>query len=267
MQISWASGVRVGALSVDPEGRVGVALWTHRVWRRPPARLTLGSAPLAALWEGVQGLPFGVGAVAAGLRLELLPTGYGPGGAAALLAEDGQRALVVGPTTATLTPRRVDDLVLAAPAPAAPPTDWLAQAEAAATAGSPLRLVAPDGAAAAAIAEALDAAGIPHARPGWLPGGRSGARVRVVGRGSGLAVDLRPGVDHAWRVQFARTCSAERVWVHGPTADALARRLTEAGLPARVIQAPAQLVLSGLAAHESRALPPSHGPVARAPEE
>ncbi|MEZ4467092.1 MAG: hypothetical protein R3F43_22250 [bacterium] len=146
--------------------------------------------------------------------------GYGPGGAAALLAEDGQRALVAGPTTATLTPRRVDDLVLAAPAPAAPPTDWLAQAEAAATAGSPLRLVAPDGAAAAAIAEALDAAGIPHARPGWLPGGRSGARVRVVGEGAGLAVDLRPASITPGGYSSPGRAAPSAFWVHGPTADA-----------------------------------------------
>ncbi|MCB9547623.1 MAG: hypothetical protein H6706_17485 [Myxococcales bacterium] len=118
-----------------------------------------------------------------------------------------------------------------------------------------------------AIAAALDDAGIPHSRPAWLPGGKAGARVRVVGRGAGLVVDLRPGVDAAWQVGFARACSAERICVHGPAADALARRLTEAGLPARVIQAPAQLVLSGLAAHETRAMPPSDGPVARAPEE
>lgn len=197
----------------------------------------------------MQGLPYGAGAVAAGMRLELLPTGYGPGGAAALLAEDGYRVLVVGPTTETLTPRAVDDLVIFAPAPPSAPPGWLEAAAEAAAHGEALRLLAPDGGAMEAIAAALTEAGIPHRRPTWLPGGRKSS-VQVVPRGVGRLIDLRPVASPAWLVEFARACHPERVSVHGPAADAVARGLTEAGLNARVIQAPAQLVLAGMAAHE-----------------
>lgn len=251
VQVFWSQGVRVGALSFDPEGRPPVAFYTHRSAGRPAARLALASAPLAATWSGVHGLPFGAGAVAGGLRLELLPTGYGTGGAAVLLAEDGYRVLVVGPTTEALEPRPVDELVLWAPAPPDPPSEgWLAEARDAAQHRETLVFSAPDGAAAEAIARALEAADVPHRRPPWMVGGQPRASVRV-GFGRGRVIDLRPQASPAWQVQFARACRAERVCVHGSRADALARRLTDAGLVARVIQAPAQLVLSGLAAHEA----------------
>lgn len=253
MQVFWSSGVRVGALTFDPEGRPPIAFYTHRSDRRPAARLALASKALASTWKGVQGLPFGAGAVAAGMRLELLPTGYGPGGAAVLLAEDGYRILVVGPTTEALEPRPVDELVLFAPAPLdQPPTDWIARARDAAQAHEALALLPPDGAAAEAIAHALEVADIPHRRPTWLAGGQPRATVRIVAAPSaGVPLDLRPLASPVWQVEHARACRADRICVHGPGADALARKLTDAGLPARVIQAPAQLVLSGLSAHEA----------------
>ncbi len=253
MQVFWSNGVRVGALTFDPEGRPPIAFYTHRSDRRPAARLALASKALAATWKGVQGLPFGTGAVAAGMRLELLPTGYGPGGAAVLLAEDGFRTLVVGPTTEALEPRPVDELVIYAPAPlVVPAPDWIARAREAAQAHESLALLPPDGAAAEAIARALEAADVPHRRPAWLPGGQPRATVRIVAAASADAVvlDVRPLATSAWQVEHARACRADRICVHGPGSDALARRLTEAGLPARVIQAPAQLVLNGLSAHE-----------------
>lgn len=264
MRVTFLNGVRIGGLSFDPSARAPTALWTHRPRRRSPAKVVLASAPLAAGWPGVQGLPMARSAVAGGLKLELIPTGYGPGGAAALLTEAGQRILVVGPTTESLAPRPVDELVLLAPRIGTPPAGWLASARAA---REPLRLVAPDGAGAEAICAALDAAEIAHTRPPWLGGGLRSAPVRVSTHGAGLAVDLRPQASIAWQVDFAAACQPEQIWVHGAAAEALTRRLTEAGLTARVLHAPAQLVLDGLSAHDARVLPVTLGPVAGCPPE
>lgn len=262
MRVRFIHGVRVGGLTFDPTTRVPTALWTHRPRRRPPARVVLASAPLAEGWDGVQGLPLGRSAVAGGQLLELLPTGYGVGGAAALLTEAGFRVMVVGPTAEALGPRRVDELVLFAPRLAPIPADWLDQARAAT---APLRLRALDGAGARALCAALDAAEVPHRRPPWMRPGPRGVPVSVSTHGPGLLVDLRPQASAAWLVDFARACSPTGISVHGPGAEALARRLTEVGLPARVIHAPAQLDFEALSAHDARELPLSLGPMAGLP--
>lgn len=256
MRVTFVHGVRVGLISFDPTARAPLALWTHRPRRRPPGRVVLASAPLAADWPGVQGLPIGRSAVAGGRKMELLPTGYGVGGCAALLTESGHRVLVVGPTTASLAPRHVDQLVLRAPAVSPPPADWIAQV----VDSKQTRIVAPDGAGLVAVCAALDAAGIAHRRPPWLPGGARAAPLRVSMQGAGFAVDLRPQAGAAWHVEFALACAPEQVHVHGAEAEERVSQLTAAGLTARVIQAPAQLVLNGLSAHDARVCPITMGP-------
>lgn len=238
MLVRHASGVRVGALTIDPTERVATALWTHRPARRPPAGRALASAPLARRWPSTLALPFGAGAVAMGFRIELLPTGYGPGGAAVLLARGGERTLVVGPTTEILTARRVDRLVLfAAPPPA--PDDWLSTLPESET------LVVPDAAAAEQVSERLRAAGLVHRRPAWLGRGRgpSGAPLRITTRGPGRFIDARPQASEDWLVRFAGRVSARAVFVHGPSADHLARALAADGQPVRVLHGPQQLSL------------------------
>lgn len=241
MLIRYASGVRVGALTIDPTERVPHALWTHRPARRPPARRVLASAPLARRWPATLGLPFGAGAVAVGFRLELLPSGYGPGGAAVLLARGGERTLVVGPTTEALTARHADHLVLFAPA--LPADDgWLAAAR---EATGPTTLVVPDAAAAERAADLLTDADLAHRRPIWLERGRgpASAPLRIATRGPGLEVDARPQAPEGWLVRFADRVAARAVFVHGPRADHLARALAAEGHPVRVLHGPQQLSL------------------------
>lgn len=241
MTIRYVSGIRIAGLTVDPVDRVDVALWTHRPARRPPARRNLAAAPLAVRWPHTLGLPLGSSAIAMGHRIELLPTGYGPGGAAVLLTRSGHSTLVIGPTSTTLRPRRADRLVIFAPARPELAPDWLDQAR---TAGR-LDLIAPDGAAAQHISEALTAADLAHRRPPWLglgPGPR-GAPLRIVTRGEGLLVDARPQADEAWLVELARRVDPRSVFVHGPRADALAPRLAAAGHAVRVLHGPQQLTL------------------------
>ncbi len=240
VSIRYTHGPRVGGLTIDPLGKVPAAFWTHRPARRPPAGRVVASQPLAAGWRGVMGLPFGVGALALGQRVELLPTGYGLGGAALLLTRRGQRTLVVGPTTEALVPRAADCLVLNAPAIPEAPGRWL---EAALEAE---RVVVPDDAAAAAVVSALEGAGIPHRRPSWLGGGVRRARLGVFTRGEGLRVDLRPQASEAWLVDFAREVQPELVCVHGLRAGPLATGLVEAGLSCRILHAPEQLTIPGL---------------------
>lgn len=240
MRVLYASGVRIGALTIDPTERVDSALWTHRPARRPACGRCLASAPLARGWSATLGIPLGAGAVAMGFRIELLPSGYGPGGAAVLLTRDGERTLVVGPTTVALAPRRADRLVLFA---AATPTDVAWRPEP----GLVGRLLAPDGAAAAVISERLEAAGVAHRRPRWLGrgGGPSGARVRVVTSGAGRRIDARPQASDQWLVRFVAAVAPRAVGVHGPRADRLARALAAEGWPVRVLHGPQQLSLLG----------------------
>ncbi|MCB9528649.1 MAG: hypothetical protein H6701_09715 [Myxococcales bacterium] len=241
MTIRYASGIRVEGLTIDPVDRVEVALWTHRPARRAPARRTLAAAPLADAWSQTLGLPLGSSAIAMGHRIELLPTGYGPGGAAVLLTRGGRRTLIVGPTTTALVPRRAERLVLFAPRPPTPPAEWLERARAA----TALDLLAPDGAGAAMISAALTIAGLPHRRPRWLGlgVGPRDAGLRVVTRGDGLLVDARPQADEAWLADFARRVAPRSIFVHGARGDALARRLAVAGHAVRVLHGPQQLAL------------------------
>lgn len=242
MSIQYVRGVRIGTLTIDPGERVPAALWTHRPARRPPADRVLAAAPLAAGWRRALGVPFNASAVAMGHRLELLPTGYGPGGAALLLTRDGHRTLVVGPTTEALQPRRADALVLFAGAEPGADTDWLERAKAAST-DAPLVVTVPDGGAAMAVADALDAAEVPHRRPGWLGRGlgpRSSA-VRLTTTAGGLAVDLRPQARLEWLVRLAGRVAPRRVRVHGPQAVALAAALAVEGHQVRILDQPRQL--------------------------
>jgi hypothetical protein len=256
MRVTFVHGVRLGLLSFDPTARAPIALWTHRPRRRPPARVVLASAPLAAQWSGVQGLPIGRSAVAGGRKIELLPTGYGLGGSAALLTDAGHRVLVVGPTTESLAPRHVEQLVLRVPSVTPPPSDWMARVI---DAGE-TRIVAPDGAGLTAVCAALDAAGVAHRRPPWMPGGTRSAPLLVTMHGSGFKVDLRPQAPAEWLVDFALACAPEQVHVHGAEAEVRVSELTAAGLTARVIHAPSQLVLTSLSAHDARVWPITMGP-------
>lgn len=253
MLIRYASGVRVGALTIDPTERVDHVLWTHRPARRPPSGRCIASAELARSWRATLGLPMGAGAVAMGFRIELLPTGYGPGGAAVLLTRSGERVLVVGPTTSRLAPRPAERLVLLAPEP---PAD----AQWAPAVGDSGTLVVPDGGAAAVVSDRLAIAGIAHGRPRWLGRGAGPrcAAVRIATRGPGRFVDARPQTDDPWLVDFARRVGPRTAYVHGPGADRLARRLSDAGLPVRVLHAPRQL---SLLADEPEPFvpPPFHG--------
>ncbi|MCK6574647.1 hypothetical protein L6V77_26530 [Myxococcota bacterium] len=246
MELRYVHGIRLGALTFDPVGKVASAFWTHRPVRRTPAGQTLASAPLAATWTDVLGVPFGGSVVAGGLRLELLPSGYGPGGAAVLATSNGHRTLVVGPTTTRCHAQPAHALVLCAPESVDPDESWLE----AARQGAALRLLPRDAAAAAALSARLAAAGIPHRRPAWLdPAGGEGprsARVVIAFGGTGLVVDGRPQADEGFLVAFAHSTGAERIYVHGPRADALSMRLREAGLPSRILSAPTQLPLAGL---------------------
>ncbi len=241
MSISYRHGVRVGILTIDPSRRVDAAFWTHRPARRASARKSLASLVLAASWPGVLGLPFSCGALAMGHRVELLPTGYGLGGAALLLTRAGERTLVVGPTTEALVPRRAHRLVLAAPSTPTPPSGWLEQVIA-----EPGRVVVPDAGAAVRVVDELAAAGSPPARPAWLGGGPRGAKIRVATSGSGVFVDARPQADEAWQVAFALQCTPELVYVHGPRAQALAVQLADVGLATRLLHGPDQLSFTGL---------------------
>ncbi len=240
MLVRYARGVRIGALTIDPTERVHDALWTHRPARRPPCGRCLASARLARRWPATLGIPMGTGAVAMGFRIELLASGYGPGGAAVLLTRDGERTLAVGPTTVELQPRQADRLVLFAPRPVAD-TDWAPPPMLTGT------LRAPDGAAARELCRRLDAAGIPHRRPRWLGlgAGPRSAAVGVVTAGPGLTVDARPQADESWLADFARRVSPQSIYVHGPRADALARRLAVEGWSVRVLHGPRQLSLLG----------------------
>ncbi len=239
--ITYANGVRVGELTFDPTGAAVAAFWTHRPARRPPTNRIMSSRPLARSWAGAQGLPMGAGAVAMGYRIELIPSGYGAGGSAVILTRSGERALVVGPTTDALIPRRVDHLVLYAPNDPSPPPNWLAQAR---NATDELRLVVPEGGSAVVVCEALRAAEIEHRAPRWLPGARRRpARVTVALTGPGLVVDARPQASHEWLVGFAADVAAPMVYVHGPQANRLSKALKNAGHSIRILHAPRQLSL------------------------
>ncbi len=257
MAILFTSGVRVDALTIDPARRAAAAFWTHRPARRVPAGRVLASTVLAATWPGALGLPIGAGAVAMGQRMELIPSGYGPGGAALLLTQAGHRTLIVGPTTRALVPRAADRLVLCAPAQRAPEAPWLERAQ---SGEASLRLVVPDGAAAAVVCDGLTEAGIAHFAPAWLTprGPRArGARVTVATGGQGVHIDARPQADEAWLVSLARFVGPEITFVHGPRADAVAAQLAAVGLATRVLHAPKQMSLGGLDGSERR--PPSTG--------
>jgi len=240
MLVRYASGVRVGALTIDPTERVVDALWTHRPARRSPCSRCLASAGTARLWPSTLGIPIGAGAVAMGFRIELLPTGYGPGGAAVLLTRGGRRTLVVGPTTEMLEARHADRLVLFAPAA---PTgwDWTPDPE---WSGA---LIVPDGAAAEVVCERLDAAGLPHRRPRWLArgSGPADASIRVATHGVGRPIDARPQVTESWLAAFAKRVAPRTVYVHGRRADHMARRLAADGWPVRVLHDPQQLSFFG----------------------
>lgn len=241
MRVSYIHGIRVGGLSIDPQRRAILALWTHRPRRRPPARFALASAPLADRWPGVRGLPLGRGAVAGGQKVELLPTGYGTGGCAVLMTAAGARLLVVGPTTRALAPRIVDHLVLWAPIITPPTADWVHRA----SRGAFERIIAPDEAALEVICRQLADHDVPHRRPQWLPGGQRGAALTVATHGVGTVIDRRPQADIAWLVEFAQACEAPRISVHGPAAQPLSEALVAAGLPTRILHAPKQLALGG----------------------
>lgn len=242
MQLAYVNGVRLGRVTVDPTAPVEAAFWTHRPARRVAAAKTLASQPLAAAWRDALGLPLERGAIALGGRLELLPTGYGPGGAALLLTQAGQRLLVVGPTTEALLPRRADRLVLAAPGRPVVAADWLDQVRA----GAVSRLVVPDGAAGLRVVDALARAGVRFTCPRWLGRGHRRAPLRVSTRGPGLVVDLRPQADEDWLVRFALSVRPGLACVHGPRAEALAAQLAAHGVPARVMGRPTQLSLAGI---------------------
>lgn len=254
MDLSYTNGVRVGALTIDPSGRTRAAFWTHRPARRPAARHLMAAAPLAATWPGALAVPFGDAIIAVGLRLELLPTGYGPGGAALLLSDNGRRTLVVGPTTPALEPRHADRLVLAAPATPSEPAGWVD----AVAAGDVTRLLVPDAAAAEAVSARLHERELEHRRPGWLPP-TSPHGVPIATSGAGLFVDARPQAGEPWLVAFACQVGPDLVWVHGPRAEALAAQLAAAGLSSRVLQAPRQLAFPGVTLSPTPLL---HGPAA-----
>lgn len=244
MTIRYASGIRLGALTVDPIDRVDVALWTHRPARRPAASRHLASTTLARHWRRTLGLPIGSSAIAMGHRIELLPTGYGPGGAAVLVTRRGRRTLIVGPTTDALEPRHAEQLVLHAPASPRHVSDgpWLDRLRAR---RSPVDLVAPDGAAADALAAALIGAGLAYRGPRWLADGpgEAAALLRITTHGDGEVVDLRPQADEGWLVDYAHRVDPRDIFVHGDRADALAHRLSALGHAVRVLHGPQQLAL------------------------
>jgi hypothetical protein len=242
VDVRYTQGVRLGALTIDPTGRARAAFWTHRPAHRHAARHTMASAPLAGTWRDVLAIPFGGSVVAMGLRLELLPTGYGPGGAALLLANEGRRTLVVGPTTERLESRHAERLVLAAPSVPGDDGAWLAEAAAGRT---PL-LVVPDAAAAEVVSARLRDAGVAHRRPPWLGPGEGKATVRLTTRGPGRLVDARPQAPEPWLVDYALQVAPEQVLVHGPRAEPLAMALAAAGLAVRVLHAPHQLAFAAL---------------------
>ncbi len=238
--ILFAGGVRIGPVTIDPSGRVDSAFWTHRPARRPAAKQTLASQVLAATWSNALGLPFGRGALALGHRIELLPTGYGVGGAALLMTRDGDRTLVVGPTTEALTPRMAQRLVLHAPAPPEASEGWWEELE------SGTRLVVPDDGAAIEAVSRLEAVGVPARRPAWLGPSPRAPVVTVTTRGPGVPLDLRPQASEDWLFEFALQCAPELVCVHGPRSQQLTERLAAAGLGVRVLHGPEQLALGGL---------------------
>jgi hypothetical protein len=114
-----------------------------------------------------------------------------------------------------------------------------------------LTIAVPDAAAAGVVSNRLAAAGVPHRCPAVASAdGREGtrtARVSVVIGGVGLEVDARPQLDDDALVALAARVGAAHLLVHGPRADALAQRLSEAGLPSRVLASPRQLMMPGLA--------------------
>ncbi len=252
MELRYAQGIRLGALTFDPVGRVPSAFWTHRPVRRVQAGQTLASAPLAATWSDVLGVPFGGSVVAGGFRLELIPSGYGPGGAAVIATRNGHRTLILGPVSPRCEAQPAESLVLFAADTLAPDDDWLS----AARMGGTLRLIPRDAGAALAISEALTAAGVPHRRPAWLVAGAGegpkSARVTLSFTGEGRPVDARPQADEAFLAAYAHSTGAERIYVHGPRAEALSHRLKDAGMSSRVLAAPAQLPLAGLHPVSSR---------------
>ncbi|MCA9543280.1 MAG: hypothetical protein KC613_02790 [Myxococcales bacterium] len=202
---------------------------------------TLAALPLAGRWPGVLGLPYHYGAVAAGQRVELLPTGYGVGGAALLVTRRGQRTLVVGPTTEALEARRAEDLVLCAPAAVlAPLPHWLAEL---AAARRPTRVSVPDSGAAHVLVQALEGAGLPWRGPRWLGAPTRGAAIQITVGGPGRHLDLRPQARLGWLVDYALAVGPQAVSVYGPRAHTLADGLTRVGLPAAVIHGPLQLTL------------------------
>jgi hypothetical protein len=243
MALRYTSGVRLERLTVDPSRPAQVAFWTHRPARRPKAGRLLASMELATTWPDALGIPMGRGAIAMGHRIELLPTGYGPGGAALMLTRDGRRTLVVGPTTDGLQARPVDQLALFVPSRPTPPVDWL---ERASEATEPLRIVVPDGGAALHASQLLTAAGVPYRCPSWLQGGVRRAKISITTRGPGLEADLRPQADEVWLADFAARTGPELVLLHGPRADHVAVRLARLGLATRVLAAPQQMTLAGI---------------------
>jgi len=252
MEVRFQDGVRVGALTFDPTRPpargAGAAFFTHRPPRRIARAQPMMSAPMAARWPGALGVPFHHAVVAMGLRLEVLPSGYGVGGAAVVVTRAGHRTLVVGPVSEAFEAQPADTLVLFAPeAVRWTDADWVG----AACLGQPLTTAVPDAAAAGIVSSRLAAAGVPHRCPAVASAdGREGtraARVSVVIGGVGLEVDARPQLDDDALVALAARVGAAHLLVHGPRADVLAQRLSEAGLPSRVLASPRQLMMPGLA--------------------
>lgn len=244
MLIRFANGARVNGITFDPSRRVRAAFWTHRPARRAGAHTIIASDALAADWSNVLGVPYGRSVVAAGLRLELLPSGYGPGGSAVLCTEQGERTLVVGPTTEALDCRLAERLVLHAGCPGDAVECCATRIEQAAHA--PI-IVVPDGGAAAALSEHLTDRGIPHRRPRWLGPSDSMPRATISTRARGnpaeIHADVRPQATEEWLVDYALGVEAEMVFVHGPRAEQVALKLAERGTDARVLHAPTQLPL------------------------
>ena len=268
MDVRFLDGVRVDGLAFDPLRPVRTAFWTHRTARRARAQKAVAAEVLARTWRGVAGLPFEQGVIAFGMRLELLRSGYGPGGAAVLLTRSGQRVFVVGPTTTELEPRKADRLVLYAAPLVEPDEAWLDRVR-----GSrgQTTIDVPDGAAASVVSRALHAQGVPHLRPGWLGASDRGARYRLrvvstaptdpkaakagapkdkappaLAKAPTITLDARPQADDAWLVELAQAIEPELVVVHGPRAETLAQAITEAELAARVLHSPRQLAFAGL---------------------
>lgn len=233
MRVQYKGGVRLDGLCFDPRGRVEAALLTHRPGRRGSSQRLACSAPLAGAWPKALALPMGRSVVALGRQIELVPTGYGIGGAAALVNHGGQRAFVVGPTTTCIEPRPADVLVLYVPEIATLDCSWL---RAVGCPDGPKLLVLPDGAALEAAAATLRRAGLPFKAPKWAePVGGSDAVVRLAMRGDGLRIDMRPQADECFLALFAERVQAREIWLHGPRARILAARLVDRGVPTRVL--------------------------------